>query len=332
MKIKIFFAVLILIFISACGPAREEIVERESIKLQELAQQINKDFSDTKNRVYDLSRFTALLYENQDQYDLGSHHEMCTVSPDGVLYKSKNDQGSAIFVSGHVPVNEKIMKIVAFTSPLDQEFKKIVRDLPDVAQVYYNDEYSYNRIYPFFDVLSQYEPGMNIPSFNFYYLADLKHNPDKKAVWVDEPYVDPAGRGWMISAIAPVYYNGRLVGVPGIDVTVNTIIDRYLKENPSILILDGTGVLVAVNDNLVHLLSLPPLENHQYLETIKSDQYRKDDYNLLKSKDRIIRQMADAIVVGRQKSVGFSIGKDEYISVAVFMDDLHWSMVNIIAL
>ncbi len=74
----------------------------------------------------------------------------------------------------------------------------------------------------------------------------------------------------MISAIAPVYYNGRLVGVPGLDVTVNKIIDKYLDDYPSVFILDKTGVLVALNHKLVHLLSLPLLENHEYLETRQS--------------------------------------------------------------
>jgi hypothetical protein len=55
-------------------------------------------------------------------------------------------------------------------------------------------------------VLSQYEAKMDIPSFNFYYLADSKHNPERKSLWLSEPYVDPAGRGWMVSAVAPVYF------------------------------------------------------------------------------------------------------------------------------
>jgi C4-dicarboxylate-specific signal transduction histidine kinase len=173
---------------------------------------------------------------------------------------------------------------------------------------------------------------MDIPAFNFYYLADQEHNPDKKAVWVDEPYVDPAGRGWMISAIAPVYYNDRLVGVPGMDVTVNKIIDKYLEGHSSVFILDKTGVLVAVNHKLVHLLCLPPLDNHEYLETIKSDKYRKNDYNLLKSKDRIIREMAKSIISAQKEDYAFSIDKKKYMAVSVAMDDLSWTLVSILEL
>ena len=262
--------IISFVLICSCGPDIEKMVQEEKNNLERITRQISNDFLIIKKRTEALGNQIEALYERQNEYDFASHKETYGLSPEGVLYKPDDDGGSAIFVSGVIPVDEKIKRIVAFTSPLDESFKQIIKELPSVVQVYYNDEYSYNRIYPFFEVLSQYEPGMDIPSFNFYYLADLKHNPGRKAVWVDEPYVDPAGRGWMISAIAPVYYNGRLVGVPGLDVTVNKIIDKYLDEQPSVFILDKTGVLVAVNHKLVHLLSLPPLENHEYLETIKA--------------------------------------------------------------
>ena len=324
--------IICLVLMCSCGPDKEKMVQEERNSLEIITRLISNDFLTIKNRIKALADQIVVLYENQDNYAYNAHREKYGLSPQGVLYKLEDDGGSAVFVSGVIPVDDRIKRIVAFTSPLDESFKKIINELPSVVQVYYNDEYSYNRIYPFFDVLSQYEPGMDIPAFNFYYLADQEHNPDKKVVWVDEPYVDPAGRGWMISAIAPVYYNDRLVGVPGMDVTVNKIIDKYLDGHSSVFILDKTGVLVAVNHKLVHLLCLPPLENHEYLETIKSDKYRKNDYNLLKSKDRTIREMAESIITGQKKTYAFFIDKKNYMAVSVAMDDLSWALVSILEL
>nr|WP_319395856.1 hypothetical protein [uncultured Desulfobacter sp.] len=332
MEKKLISLIICLVLMCSCGPDREKMVQEERNGLEIITRQISNDFLTIKNRIKALADQIVVLYENQHNYEYNAHREKYGLSPQGVLYKLEDDGGSAVFVSGVVPVDDRIKRIVAFTSPLDEPFKKIIKELPSVVQVYYNDEYSYNRIYPFFDVLSQYEPGMDIPAFNFYYLADQEHNPDKKVVWVDEPYVDPAGRGWMISAIAPVYYNDRLVGVPGMDVTVNKIIDKYLDDHSSVFILDKTGVLVAVNHKLVHLLCLPPLEKHEYLETIKSDKYRKNDYNLLKSKDRTIREMAESIITGQKKTYAFSIDKKNYMAVSVAMDDLSWALVSILEL
>lgn len=332
MEKRIIPLILCFMLICSCGLDTEKRVQEEKLNLESITRKISDDFLVIKNRVKALADQITELYEKQDEYDFASHKEKYSVSPQGVLYKPEDDGGSAVFVSGVIPVDDKIKRIVSFTSPLDEPFKNIIKELPSVVQVYYNDEYSYNRIYPFFEVLSQYEPGMDIPSFNFYYLADPKHNPDKNAVWVDEPYVDPAGRGWMISAIAPVFYNDRLVGVPGLDVTVNKIIDKYLDGQPSVFIVDKTGVLVAVNHKLVHLLSLPPLENHQYLETIKSDKYRKNDFNLLKSKDRTIREMAASIINGQQRDYAFSTDDKHYRAVSVVMKDLGWTIVSILEL
>ena len=53
-------------------------------------------------------------------------------------------------------------------------------------------------------------------SFNFYYLADAQHNPERKPVWTGA-YLDPAGHGWMTSCVVPVYRGDFLEGVTGLD-------------------------------------------------------------------------------------------------------------------
>ena len=203
--------------------------------------------------------------------------------------------------------------------------------LSEVAQVYYNDKNSYNRIYPFIDVLTQYGPKMNIPDYNFYYLADLKHNPGKKAVWVNDPYVDPAGRGWMVSAIAPVYYKEELVGVPGIDVTINTIISRYISPSHNeILIVDKNGVLVAAEETSVNRLYLPPLKDHKYVETIKSDKFRKDDYNLLKSKNNKVRELAKKIIIDGLDNIEFESEGEAYHVITNEIQEMDWKIFKLI--
>ena len=66
---------------------------------------------------------------------------------------------------------------------------------------------------------AQYDPDMVIPEFNFYYDADALRNPARAVVWTDA-YVDPAGKGWLVSAIAPVYRGEFLEAVVGADVTI----------------------------------------------------------------------------------------------------------------
>lgn len=324
----------IVVITSSCDlvdPGKK--TETAQKELQKVAQNINADFVKIRQEVEKLAAFTATLYGEDSKQKVLKNVDTSKyrLASNGVFYKPEDDGKAAVFVSGFVPVDENIKTTVYFTEPLDSALKEIVSKYPEGVQAYYNDRFSYNRIYPFFDVLTQYEPKMNIPSFNFYYLADAKHNPEKKGVWVNEPYVDPAGRGWMVSAIAPVYVNGALEGVPGIDVTISAIMDRYLSsKSQNIMIIDANGVVVATQEYLASLFSLPPLLEHKYLETIKSDTYQVDRYNLLKNKSKDVREMALALIKGQQKKALFSNRKDRFTVLAESIPELHWTILEVI--
>lgn len=330
----IVFCCVLFSLVLSCGSSKnEERKKNAAQELKKIAAQINDDFIHIREEIKYLADYTAGLYQkekieenlklvNPSKYRL---HE------NGVFYKPENDGRSAVFVSGFVPVNEDIKKSVYFTEPLDLVLKQICMKYPEVVQSYYNDKNSYNRIYPYFDVLTQYEPKMNIPEFNFYYLADEKHNPEKKVVWVKEPYVDPAGRGWMVSVIAPVYVNGKLEGVPGLDVTIDTITSRYIgQKNNNLMILDASGMVVSIQEYLASLFSLPMLKNHKYLETIRMDTYLPADFNLLQSKARDVREMADSIFKKNQTEVEFKKGKEIFIVMAETIPELDWKILKVI--
>lgn len=324
---------LLIIFIFALLSCQNKVSDKEKqenlLKVNELSKKINDDFLPIKTEVSRLAEFIKYLYENQDNIECNDK-KIYDISKDGVYYKTKDDGKSAVFVSGYIPINDEIKKIVCFTEPLDTFFIRSMKEYKAIAQLYYNDKFSYNRIYPFFDVLTQYEKKMNIPDFNFYYLADEKHNPGKKAVWVNEPYVDPAGRGWMVSAIAPVYYNNELVGVPGIDITINQITDKYFKtDNQDIIIIDASGIIVSANEQIINLLNLPTLINHKYFETIKQDTYKKEDYNLLKNKNKNIRSAFEKIINSNSTFEKLLIDDSKYYLYVSEIEELNWFVVKI---
>lgn len=296
------------------------------------AEQINNDFKKIRLETDMLSAEIANLYSTQSKILPTINTSKYQLAVNGVFTKPLDDGGSAIFVSGVYPVSEKIKKIVYFTEPIDSNFKALVKKYPEIVQVYYNDMYSYNRIYPFFDVLSQLEAKMDIPSFNFYYLADEIHNPSKNSVWVNEPYVDPAGRGWMVSAIAPVYISDKLVGVPGIDVTINTITKRYLQDTVSstTVIIDANGGLVTAQEDIINLFSFPPLYDHKYIETIKQDTYRKELYNMALSRDATVRKIATEVLKNKKQTVTVDLNGEKTTIIAAPIPELNWYLLEVI--
>lgn len=204
-------------------------------------------------------------------------------SEDGAFYTTRDSGGSAVFYTGVVPIGPAEQDKVWRTIRLDPIMKSIVTADPLITQVYLNTHDSLNRIYPYFDVLGIYPPKMDIPSYNFYYEADATHNPGRGVVWTDA-YVDPAGSGWMVSAIAPVYSPARLESVVGLDVRIDTIVDQVLNID-----LDGDGYALLVSRDGT-ILALPPeaegdwgvseLLDHSYEEAILQDTFKPDSFNI----------------------------------------------------
>ncbi len=206
-------------------------------------------------------------------------------SPDGVFYKTEDTGGSAVFYSGVVPVGPAEQDKVWRTVQLDPLMKSITESDPLIQQVYLNTHDSLNRIYPWFDVLAIYPPKMDIPSYNFYYEADAVHNPKRSVVWTDS-YLDPAGSGWMVSAIAPVYAAAgqTLEAVVGIDVTIGAVVEDVLDIE---LEGDGYAILVSRDGTILALpppaerdLGLTALIDHSYRQAILQDTFKPDSFNL----------------------------------------------------
>jgi PAS domain S-box-containing protein len=208
-------------------------------------------------------------------------------SAEGAYYSTRSDGKSAVFYSGAVPVGAAERRKALRSAGMDATFKAVTESFPLIVQVYINTHDSLNRIYPYFDVLSQYAPRMDIPSFNFYYEADARHNPERKVVWTDV-YVDPAGKGWMTSAIAPVYEDDRLEAVVGSDITVSTIISDVLNMQ---LPWGGYGMLLSRDGTIMAMPSpgeadwgVREATMHFYEGAIRQDTFKPEAFNLYKRK------------------------------------------------
>ncbi len=292
---------------------------------------INSDLKRIRKEVELLALKTEKLYERQDEIAAKSDKLMYKTATNGTFYKAVNDGGAALWISGYVPITEEVAKVAYFTEPLDKEFKGICSDYPDTVQVYYNDRNSLNRIYPWFDVLSQYQAKMNIPEFNFYYLADLAHNPDRRGVWVKEPYIDPAGRGWIISTIAPVYWENRLEGVCGIDMTIESITSKFLKKDTgTYAIFTESGTLVSASEKAMSIMQMPPLNSPKYIEAVNKDLYMEETYNMTKSRHKNIRELGTSLIGRKLQKTVFISNDVKYNVYSAKILELDWLFVQFI--
>lgn len=206
-------------------------------------------------------------------------------SPNGALYQVNRAGGSSLFFpkSAHVgPRQLELARATAFLGPL---YRHMVEDYPNVAAAYYNTADDMNRLHPYIeDVWKQYPESLHMADYNFYYLADARHNPGGGPRWTGA-YLDPAGNGWMVSCIAPVRVADTLAGVVGLDVTIKSIVDDLLGQklpwNGAAFLADDSGTILAMPGPVESFLGLAELKDHVYDEAISEEKRKPGDYNLL---------------------------------------------------
>jgi signal transduction histidine kinase len=282
-------ALISLYFISNEITNRENIQAIRTVAEQDVAKTamreaagINRQLEGIARATEFLRQHTAIVMAGDKPFELDNPARFA-YSEDGAFYTTKDTGGAAVFYSGYVPIGDRERKKAYRSAGLDDAYIGIKNAFPLIVQLYYNTHDSLNRIYPYFEVLSQYPSRMNIPSYNFYYEADAQHNPQRKVVWTDV-YVDPAGMGWMTSCIAPVYSNDFLEGVVGLDITVDAIIADVLDLKVP---WNGYGLLVSRNGTIIALpkagepdWGVKEFTKHDYSEAIQKDTFKPASFNI----------------------------------------------------
>jgi signal transduction histidine kinase len=208
--------------------------------------------------------------------------------PSGALTTTQDDGGAAVFYSALTAKGPAQFEKLERLAAIDPLLRDVTLANPLIVQAYLNTNDSLNRIWPWIDSAAIFDPNMNIPEFNFYYEADAERNPDRRVVWTDA-YVDPAGQGWLVSAIAPVYRGEVLEAVVGADVTIDRMVaDVLSKDVPwqGFLILIGkSGTLLALPPEGERLFALQELTDHDYVDVIRADTFKPDQFNVYRRAD-----------------------------------------------
>ncbi len=210
--------------------------------------------------------------------------------PKGSFYKVDDNGGSSVCFSAATPIGERARRLATNSEVLDPLLKHIVNLNPVVTQAYINTRDNMNRLYPFMeDAPRQLELQNDIRNFNFYTLADAEHNPGRGPVWT-LPYLDPAGQGWILSNLVPVYYKDRLEGVTGFDVKVDVFARKVLNLKSfwgaQGCLVTQRGDIIAMSDDMGELLGLEEITKHGYDKPITSAVEQPESYSLLKIPDR----------------------------------------------
>jgi hypothetical protein len=330
MKYSFLVILCILLVSSSCETTKKEDTQNLAA-LDTIIRSMEREFSVLEEEMKTVAAFSAFLFKNQDKNKKQEEMPKTVINGDTAITDPKGDKPeSTVYVSRLAPDREELDEQVNFTTKLDSVFYEMVQKFPLISQVYFNSRLQYSRLYPPYDHFSTLKPDLDITAFNFYYLGEEIRNPDKGPVWVKEVYIDPAGRGWILSLIHPVYHQNQLEGVMGIDITLTDLMDTFLnKSNKKLLIIDGKGTIVAGKAEAIEALSMPPLRNHTYIQTINSNSFRKEDFNLFKSKSKEVRRMASGFLLEKRSDFLVESGIKPYHVYCREIDSLNWYLIEL---
>lgn len=326
-----FVHLLLFMFVVSCDSKENKFSSETPLEIDafitliesdfELLEQEIKKVEDTIQGLF-LNKKKVLSEANKLKYKLESTFSNAAPNADPNL--------STLYFPTTGIDRKAVEELIYLTNPLDDVFKKILKDNDVITQVYFNSSIQLNRLYPPYDVRTMLDSDLDLTSFNFYYKADKKNNPNRALVWVEEIYIDPVGKGWVLSLLNPIYFNDQLEMVLAFDISINSILENYLaKTDRHLVIVDQAGTIVAGKANAIEALSMPPLKNHTYLQTITLDSFRPEEYNLFKSKSREVRKMISYLMLAGGSSYDLEDGLEIFKVKSYSMNRLNWLILDV---
>jgi len=258
------------------------------------------------------------FFRNVKAYPVEGEKPVFKFHENGLYYKINDNGGSSFAYSTRTKIDDRAKARAYHSEFLDKSFKSVYESSNLISQLYINTSDNMHRLYPAMtDVPDKFLSNFNVKDFNFYYEADINHNPLKKPVWTSA-YLDPAGQGWITSCIVPVYNSDKLEGVIGIDITLSALVSNVLEldigNDSEAFIVDKRGVVLAMSDNSQEVLSLSELKEHVYSSTIKSTVEKPEDFKIINHPDLNIRSVINRAFLGNENELTLNIsGKDYYV-------------------
>lgn len=270
----------------------------------------------------------------QDALPLPGGEPAFGVHENGAFYKTKDNGGASLYYASTTRIGAAERRKARRSEVLDPLLVSIVKTSPIVTQAYLNTWDDMNRLYPFMpDAPAQYGSAINMEDYNFYYLADAAHDPKRVPVWTGA-YLDPAGQGWMVSLVVPVYKGDVLEGVSGLDVTIGSFIHNILglkfPWHSGTLMVDGKGTILAMQPEAERLLHLKELGEHVYNEEIRATVEKPEEYSLFGTPEAPATKQFAELFESRARTGSVHLGGVDYLVSQEIVPQTGWRMLTLV--
>ncbi len=219
---------------------------------QVAADQQDLVFRQTKNDANDLAAFTANLYNNPTLFANNTYWNFDNrVFKKNGQFLNKETDISTIFIPNFATLDSALKQNLERSAYLDFVVPSILKSNDNAVAIYAISTKGVSRYYPNIVLGSVAPPDFDSTKDVVYVQGTPIQDPEKKVVW-SPLYDDPAERGLMITATAPVYSINGFSGVVGIDVLLNQIIANIISYSPVegsyAFLIDEKGEAIAFPD------------------------------------------------------------------------------------
>jgi PAS domain S-box-containing protein len=237
---------------------------------------------------------------------------------------------SAMFYAPFDGVTDDEKAKASYLAAVDEGLQGVVGANSLVAAAYLNTYDGMTRIYPGFPIDEVFSGTVPADEFAFYYAADAEHNPGRDVAWTSA-YIDPAGQGWIVSAVAPVYSGDFLEGVVGADVQVKELVGQLLSSEQVFdsysILLDSDGRIVAMPPPAEALFDLDELTDVEYDSFVTEETFKPDDFDVRRRDDTTALA---ALLTAPHGTEQVTIGETEMLVSWATMDEPTWTVVTLV--
>lgn len=322
----------VLIFTISCGERKTEPSVAEGLeRIKSLMADMESQAQEMSTKLDQVAHLYENLIEKRDSILAKETSLKYTFKgPFSTNLPEQDYSLSSVIILNTTSDRKKAEEEVRLTNSLDSIFASFIQNNKMAVQIYSNSAMQVSRVYPAYDVKNIVDPDIDVTAFNFYYEGDSAHNPSRGLVWIPDPYIDPAGKGWILSLVHPIYERDKLFAVLGVDFTVSTLIQNYLESvEGNFILVNGKGDIVAAKGEATEFLGMPPLKNHVYRETIQADNFRMSDFNLFHSKSAEVRKMAQTLLFEKKNSYEFADEANLKVALGLSFKKIDWFLIEL---
>lgn len=321
---------LIIIFFSVLSSCKNQQEEDLNLRhLQYVAGNINSDLIQIENEMLNLSsniQHKIPFGEDVKEWLPKSYH----YKDGNLVYKSYKKSGSAVFLPKQFEINDHLKRIVVNSELIDTFFHQSVLNNPLLSQVYFLDTSSFLRIYPYVDILSYVPNSIDLRKFTAYQTAAHKPNLEDNTYWVNRPFADPFGRGWIISCVEPVYYRENFLGIVSGDISLRSLKDKYFSSDTEMILLtDSSGKLICCTKEAATIAGIPALRDFQYFKPVNKNIYTFNNPSLIYHKNKNFREAIKSLIGDSQKE-SFFLNNKKYTVYKSNIKETNWILFKII--